>query len=276
MNCSWMVDKISCVICIGVVVMITSVSQVIADDTGASHSPLRINLAYEDIHNPPYALGRGTSIDWNKPGQTLELLKIAGKQIGVEFSFKRMPWKRGLYLLQKNEIDGIFHGSYKPERENIGVYPKNNGHPDENRAMLFQTYVLYKLKNSLVDFNGQNILNLNGVIGANNGYSIAADLRKKGYAIEESRSLSVNFEKLNVRKIETFAMLENMGDDFLQRNSDKYPKIIKVDTALKSKAYYLLFSHKFVQQHKALSEKIWNIIVEIKESDEFKTVVSKY
>ena len=73
-----------------------------------------LRLAYETTPNPPRHLGEGTAIDWNRPGLTLELLKRVGERLKVNLSFKRVPWMRGLLMLENGEIDGIFHASYTP------------------------------------------------------------------------------------------------------------------------------------------------------------------
>jgi hypothetical protein len=72
------------------------------EDSSAKESLTpKVLLVYESSHNPPRALGTGTAINWKKPGLTLELIELVSEQTGIEFQFKRMPWKRALYLLEK-------------------------------------------------------------------------------------------------------------------------------------------------------------------------------
>ena len=184
-----------------------------------------VTLVYEPIHNPPQALGRGTAIDWSKPGLTLELLRLVGKQLGVDFQFKRVPWKRGLYLVKKNQVDGIFHASYKEKREKVGGYPKREGAVDPQRSIFFQSYVLYTLKSSTVDFDGTEVVGIDGDIGVMSGYSIAEKLEKMGLSIDPSPTQEMNFSRLSSGKIEAFATLENMADDFLSRNNDHFTSV---------------------------------------------------
>jgi polar amino acid transport system substrate-binding protein len=269
-------EKVICAV-FGTAFMIVAASPIIAgEDTALQKSPKRITLVYETTHNPPQALGRGTAIDRKKPGLTLELLRLVGERLGIEFTYKRMPWKRGLYLLEKNEVDGIFHASYKKEREAVGVYPKLDGKPDESRAIFFQSYVLYKPKGSLIEFDGKEITNADGDIGVISNYAIADDLRQKGYEIKESKTQKINFDKLAKGRIVAFAMLENMGDDYLIRNSDIYTNIVKVQPPLSTKAYHLLFSHGFMEENRDLAARIWDTIAEIKGSDAFKVIIEKY
>lgn len=245
-----------------------------ADALPASTLPQQITLVYEPVHNPPRALGRGTAINWDRPGLTLELLRLVEGRLGVKFTFRRMPWKRGLYLLKKNEVDGVFHASFKPEREHIGVYPKKDGQPDQSRAIFFQSYVLYKANHEPLPRNEDGVLK--GLVGTISDYAIASELRRKGYDVEEASTQKLNFDKLMRGQIIAFATLENMADDYLIRNSDRYTSIVKVQPSLNTKAYYLLLSHAFVKAYPDLSERIWDTIAEMKDSEAFKEIIAQY
>jgi polar amino acid transport system substrate-binding protein len=246
------------------------------DSPTAANTTPRLVIAYETNHNPPRALGSGTSINWEKPGLTLELLEKVKKALGIEIEYKRMPWKRGLYLLERSEIDGLFHASYKPEREQLGEYPQHDGRPDESRAIFIQSYALYKLKGSSPEYDGQSIRHLDGPIGVVSGYSIESQLKSQGYDISAAHSMQSNFDRLNKGRIVAFAMLENMADDFLQRNRDLYASIEKVTPVLQARAYYLLLSKRMKQSHPELSESIWNAVRDINQSASFQNLANHY
>lgn len=235
-----------------------------------------VHLVYEPVHNPPQALGATTVINWEKPGLTLEILKRVEKRLDVQFQFKRLPWKRGLYMVEHNQADGIFHASYKPAREKIGVYPKREGVVDPERSIFYQSYVVYKRTDSEVDYDGKAIQGVGGVVGAVAGYSVINKLKKMGHTVLESPTLKSNFSKLSSGKVDAFAGLENMSDDFLHRNSHAFQNITKVETKISSKPYYLLFSHGFVKRNPQLAEQIWSAAAEIKKSEEFQQLLSSY
>lgn len=273
-NWKWLFFKLRTTPLIIPVVLALFISSIANAETHSKPITKSITLAYEPVHNPPRALGRGTAINWEKPGLTLELLNIVGDRLGIEFIYKRLPWKRGLYLLKKNEIDGVFHASYKREREGYGVYPNKDGVVDVHRSIFYQSYVLYTRKGTVLKYNGDSTIR--GRVGAISDYSIASELKSKGQEVEEAINQSANFNKLVKGQIVAFATLENMADDFIFRNSDKYTNIVKVHPALKSKAYYLLLSKGFVTQHPELSEEIWDTIADVKGSQEFKKIQGRY
>ncbi len=177
---------------------------------GASSSPARAGpptvfegrptlvIVYETTPNPPRHLGVGTAIDWDRPGLTVELLKRVGERLRVNLSFKRVPWKRGLLMLETGEVDGIFHASYVASRESIGVYPKTAaGRPDEKRALFSQSYSLFVTSGSKVTWDGTAIGGLEGrPVGATDGYSVIGDLERLGVPVEPGRVPALNLAKL--------------------------------------------------------------------------------
>ena len=60
--------------------------------------PLSAEPTFRVVYNnkgaPPRIMGDGTSIDWSKPGITLELFKMVEKRVGVPFQFKRTPIRK--------------------------------------------------------------------------------------------------------------------------------------------------------------------------------------
>lgn len=258
------------------IALVLAVSAVIAAPARAESGRTTVSLLYEPTDNPPHALGKGTAIDWRKPGVTLELLRLVEKRLGIRFSFKRVPWKRGLFLLQNNEADGLFHASYKPSRETIGVYPKKDGDPDPSRALFTQSYVLYKRAGSPLRWDGKALSPTPQSIGSVLDYSIAADLRQMGYHVEEARDLRVNFDKLVNGRIDAFAGLQDMSDAFRKTDAEAYRDVVKLRPPLSTKPYYLLLSRGFVRQNPELSERIWDTIRREKASAAFTAIVSRY
>ncbi len=238
--------------------------------------PLEVLLVYETKPNPPRYLGSGTAIDWEKPGLTLEMLRMVERYVPVKFSFKRVPWNRGLYLLETNQADGIFHASFKEERTKLGVYPMKEGKPDTSRAVLVQNYVFYKKKGSPFTWDGKAAANQKKAVGASAGYSIIDDLKKMGIPVEKAKTHEINFTKLMGDRIDAVADLENMADIYLERDRTWGDNIVKLAPPIKSKAYYLLLSQGFYQKHKDIAERIWNALATINGSEEFKALLQKY
>ncbi|WP_156502284.1 hypothetical protein, partial [Oleiphilus sp. HI0067] len=62
-----------------------------------------ITLVFEVKENPPYYLGNGPEINWEKPRITLSLLKDIEADLTVKFTFERVPWTRALQMVKDGE-----------------------------------------------------------------------------------------------------------------------------------------------------------------------------
>ncbi len=236
-----------------------------------------ITFVFETKANPPFCLGKGTAIDWQKPGITLEVLKLIEKQLNIKIHFKRNPWKRALALLENNEVQGVFHASFKKERMRLGVYPMKNGAVDPDRSLMTNTYYVYKLKSSSLQWDGKQFTNLkNDYIGITFGYSISSDLKKWQVPVQEAKNTITNFRKLANGRLAAVADLGTMADIHLKNHPEKFTDIVKVKTPLKSKPYYLILSHDFVNKQPDLAQKIWHEISRIKISGDYDKIAAKY
>ncbi|MCX4027819.1 transporter substrate-binding domain-containing protein [Endozoicomonas sp. SM1973] len=233
-------------------------------------------LACGDSANPPFIIGGGTKLLDERPGVSIEMLKLVEEQLNIKLTLLRLPWQRGLKAIAANKVDGLFHSSFKPERLAIGVYPIQNGKPDIDKRMLNWSYVLYKLNSSPLNWDGKQFTELNGAIGATRGYAIVDQLVKLSVDVEEVENTLQNMEKLVAGRIAGIADLETMGDFILKKYPEKYSQVIKIKTPLRTKAYFLMLSHQFVQKNPKLAEDIWSTIQLIRESDKYNDILRKY
>ena len=233
-------------------------------------------IVYNDKENPPRIMGDDTSINWSKPGITLELLKMVEKQVNVQFQFKRMPWKRCLYMVENGLADGTFHASYNSDRAKYGVYPLREGELDSTKAIYKNTYVIYVKKGSGVTWNGKAFSNLARPIGTQLSYAIADDLRNMGYKVMEEGSVTNNLDKLVAGRISAYADIETIVDNTLRKHKSKYAAVKKIPPALKEKVYYLLISKGFAAKHPQLTERIWAAVRDVQTMDVYQEMLKKY
>ncbi|WP_164880803.1 substrate-binding periplasmic protein [Aestuariirhabdus litorea] len=238
--------------------------------------PKQITLVYEVKANPPFYLGNGTTIDWEKPGITLEMLKLLESRLKLEIQFIRRPWARGLEEVRTNRVDGIFHSSFQWQRMVIGRYPMNNGWPDADRKIMSQSYHFYTTEGSPLQWDGSRLSQLNGAVGAVIEYAIIRDLEEMNIPVEVSTSQEGNLRKLVAGRIAAIADIETMTDYQLQAHPEEFKSIVKLEPAIRTKPYYLVLSHRFVEENPALAEAIWNEIKVIRTSEHFDRIARKY
>ncbi len=108
------------------------------------------------------------------------------------------------------------------------------------------------------------------------GFSIVDDLRKKGIFVHELNNTTKCMKLLAQGRTDGVAALELAGDSILSENKNKFGKIIKAKSPLKTKAYFLMLSHQFIERHSELAEAIWDEIAEVRDTDEIKMISKKY
>ena len=236
-----------------------------------------ITLGYEDKDSFPYYLGNSKLPLKNKPGASVEVMQLAAEKLGLKVRWKRMPWKRCLYALERNQIDGTFNASYKPEREKAGVYPKTkDGTIDESHRLVTVHYAFYKMKHSGINWDGTSLTGLTGKIGVVLGYSVEKDLKKKGLPVDTAPNTLANIKKLLLGRVNLIAGSRSQIKSFLGKDKKKFENIVEIETPLKVKSSYLILSHEFFNNNRALSLKIWDTIHEIRESKAYDAIFEKY
>lgn len=231
-----------------------------------------LRFAYEVEEVFPYYIGSGEVIAAN-PGVLPELMLQLPRRIPtLSIKLSRMPWKRCLAQLQSGEVDALV-ASFKPDRLANGIYPMKNNSPDPALAIDVRSYHLYKLKGNPAKWDGLQLTELNGAVGAPLGYSIIDDLQKMGVKVEQTRSASADFQKLALRRLAAVASLEMVGDYYVRTSREG--NIVKVMPALATKEYYLMFSRQFMQNHPALAAQIWRTLVEVRDK-ELDSIIVKY
>ncbi|MBC7951011.1 MAG: transporter substrate-binding domain-containing protein [Rhodospirillaceae bacterium] len=224
-----------------------------------------LRAAFEDKALPPYYMGDSTEVDADRPGVSIELLRAAAKEAGIEVEFVRMPWVRCQKSLQKGEVDAIFNASFKEDRLEFGVYPMAGAKPDPSRRIATVAYALYRLKDGPVSWDGKIIEGLDGPVGAQSGYSIIEDLTRMGIKTEEAQASTTNFKKLASKRIPAVAALVVTGDALLA--TGEFANVEKVTPPLVTKDYFVMFSHQFYDGKRALAESLWGKLAEVRERD---------
>jgi polar amino acid transport system substrate-binding protein len=230
-----------------------------------------ITLTYENINSFPWHLTEEKGLD-------LILLKMVDNALPeVIFQYQQAPWKRCLNNIKNNISEGCFSTSFKKKRKAFGYYPGGDT-PKESQRIHSSSYSLYVLNQSNINVTGKlTISGLNGKVAAPAGYSIVKDLINMGYSVDAGAiSTDRNFEKLLRGRVDAVAALTPNGNNILSKNKNYSDKIHIIKTPLISMPYYILFSKKFVNSNKAMSEKIWKTIEKVRESQEFKDAASDF
>lgn len=228
----------------------------------ANASEVVLRMVYSVEKSYPNMMGQGPEIP-NPPGIVIDIIKQTAKDIGVKIELRRLPDKRLFVHLKNGKADGNFSHSFSKDRMEFGVYPMKNGEPDSDKRTNTAQYYLYKSKGSSLQSTAESLTQNGTLIGAQLGFSIVNDLTALGAKVTEVESSESLFKMLETGRVNGIAIHDNEGDFYVKTN--KLNQIEKVEPPLKTKHYYLMFSHQFVEKHPQIAEKFWNRIGEIRE-----------
>lgn len=224
-------------------------------------------LCAEDENSYPWLLRDGS-------GLNMLMVQRVGQRVGLAVKVELQPWKRCLQSLQENRVDGAFKASFKPERLKMGAYPMRGGQPDAARAMLDESYHLYRLKGSAVGWDGVQVSQLDGLVGAQAGFSIVDVLKRLGLPTDSSaKAPDALLAMLQRGRLGAVALQTSQGDFELGRKPELAASIERVGPPLLSQPYYLLLSHALVRRDPGLAERIWDAVAAVRESAEYRAAL---
>lgn len=221
----------------------------------------RIIFGVPDQESFPNILGEQEVVE--PPGIYLEMLRRVAADLGVEARFIRLPTKRILAGLCDGSIDVAVEFSYLPERTECARYPMNDGEADSARRLDSLSYYLYTRDDSTLQWDGERFLNLSGRLGANRGYSIVQYLAEMGLEVETATDTTSNLMKVQANRIAGYVQLSNKADEILSLGT--VTGIRRHPIPVRSKSYYIIFSHQYHARNPELVERIWSRLGEIRD-----------
>lgn len=203
------------------------------------------------------------NIDTQRHIEVDKLEKIA-KQNNINISFKALPWKRALLMLEKGKIDGVINASYKINRAEYAHYPMIHGKPDESKRLNDgNSYFIYKHIDSPLRWNGEKFLR-GGSIAVMSSYAVIEDLKKHdNISIQEYHSNTEIIRKLSNKKVDGYAGTKVLADELLAKYPSLAKNIVRESLPIRKKSYFLIFSKTTYKEKSKDMEKIWQGLKEI-------------
>lgn len=213
----------------------------------------------------------------DRPGLNLIMMRMLESRLGLTIEIQLLPWKRCLMSLQESRVDGAFKASFSEERLKLGSYPMLGDKPDPSRAMLEESYHLYRIKGSPVETQQGRVLYLRGAVGAQAGFSIVDTLKAQGLPVDAvAKAPELILTKLLRGRIGAAALQTSQGDYVLAVQPEMAAVIERVGPPLVLKPYYLMLSHQLQRSDPALAERIWDGVAAVRESPEYKRAVAGF
>ena len=231
-----------------------------------------MKIVYSDVAAPPYLVGNGAEIP-AEPGVAVELVNEAAQRAGCKLTWERLPNRRVQVEMERGDADAMLMYSFNTERAKYAVYPMKGGIPDAALRLATLSYFVYVKANGNTQWDGERFGNLNGPVGANFGYSVAADLKKLGLVVEEVRSTEQNLNKLQMDRISAYVMQDFPADLVIEQKA--LTGVQKLPIPFSTKDYFLPYSQRFFNASSADGLRLWAQIGKTK-SSRIKELLTKY
>jgi polar amino acid transport system substrate-binding protein len=217
-------------------------------------------------------MGDGATVP-EQPGIAVELVNLAAAAVKCTVTWARLPNRRVMRAMEHGEVDAMLMYSYNEERAMYSVYPMKDGKPDSRLRLAELSYHVYTLDGSPITWDGKQFNPAPGVLGVNSGYSIAADLRKAGFTVEEARTTEQNFQKLRLGRIAAYVMQDDPADMVIE--SQGIHGVRKLALPYSSKDYFLPFSKALHPPPSALPERLWESLAKVRRTH-IRELLKKY
>lgn len=186
-----------------------------------------------------------------------------------------LPWQRCLSEAAAGQFDAVLSASHTPDRAFGLAYPLDaSGRPDASRRMFQVGYVLLKRKDSPVRWDGERFHGSSTrpgeALGAERGYSVVLFARDRGAIVEDRYPNFASLVDALRLKRSAGVLINQEGAATLLADADWAREHELSGPPFALKAYYLPVSRQFQQAHPALTEKLWNAVVEARQQPAFR------
>ncbi|PHV12532.1 substrate-binding periplasmic protein [Chitinimonas sp. BJB300] len=235
----------------------------------AAEKPASIKLCTDNLESFPWLVN-------GRDGLNIIHLKQVGQKLGIKVEISPVPWVRCLDDMRQGTVDGAFASSFKQDRLAMGFYPGASDKPDTAKYLMMSGYSLYRLKGNNVSYDGKTISNLTTAVGAQQGYSIIEQLKTMGVRVDDgTRGADDNLRKLVAGRLQVVALQTQEGDNSIAQ-SEFNGKVEKISPPLVEKPYFLMLSKQFYGKYTEFSNEIWDAVVSVRDSPEYKKTVSSF
>jgi len=243
---------------------LVAASAAMAAGSIAAQAPTQLTFCHENADNVPWIMMGA------KPGYAQLMMIEVGKQLGIGISLQPMPWKQCLAEVKAGKVDGAVSGSHNKERAEYADYPiKLDGEVDATRRMYRASYSFYKTKAAPLQWDGKS-LKADGLIGAQQGFSVVAQLKEAGAKVEDNTTTADEVLTRAASGKYLAAVVQNAEGDSSLASNPALKGLERVDPAFVEKAYYTLFSKVFTAKHAATARAVWNAILKVRNDPGFK------
>lgn len=221
-------------------------------------SAVTLKFCYQDQALSPYYFGSGAQVPTIWPGATIEHLQhLVAKVPKLQLELVRYPWNRCLKYLQAGSVDAVV-ANYSENREELGVFPKRDGKPDQSRMFTRQDVCLVTTKTLASKWNGR-FFDINQKVSVTRQtprFKLAPQIEAQFNFVQTSAEAN-SLQMLAQGRVQVVThVCQIKGQKVVTKLFDPQTMVM-LQPPIHQLHGYLLFSRQFYQQQPAIAEALW-------------------
>lgn len=196
-------------------------------------------------------------------GSSQRLLAQALQGLPLRLQTHVAPRARCLLDAKAGQADALI-GVFDPERLAWARYPMRGDLPDGSQALDAGRFLVYRRVGSPADWDGERFSQLQGApVGVRLGFSYGGLLARSGAPIDDkATSAEQLLRKLAKGRVALAIVQEAQGEALLQQGLEVPVEALPMPFG--SFELHLILTQRFVQQHPALAQQLWQRIGQLR------------
>lgn len=223
----------------------------------AACAPIR--LGYMDQHRPPYYLGTGPQ-EASPPGAGIDLLREIAASANCKVNVTRLPMIRLREAAKAGDIDAIPLEAEQADVEKYALPVDGRGNLDASRALQLNIVVFVRANDPALSAGEPARAMRERTIGINHAVPMAAQLRAKGFRIDDGAlDAERNLEKLVRNRIDGYAISVSAPGDMDAWVAQKFGNaVVRLPQPLVTHSIWLAVNKEYFARNRPHVESMWN------------------
>jgi polar amino acid transport system substrate-binding protein len=226
-------------------------------------------FCFEDVPQKPWTQTDSTGLNF-------ELFKRVEKLLGEQFVYVSKPWKRCHEEVKAGVLHGFFAGADSQERRLYSVFPRQeDGNSDPIYALYEERYLVFLRRDGAGAWDGRKLSAGKHEILVQRGYLIAAILRERGLATNESVKSAEEALLLLASGAADVAVLQGSEAESLVKLDPRFKQLIRIE----QKPFivlplYLAIGLSTYQNNPQRIKNIWSAIHSVRHTPEYRKLLA--
>lgn len=230
--------------------------------TAAIANSTELIFCYEDKTVAPMFLAQSNEMLGTQPKASLEILQNLDNTLSqLSIRYQRKAWLSCLNDLRTNKVNAVI-ATYRPERTEFAQYPMDGTQQLDPRFAVSEFgSCLIGGKKFHQQWQSREVFQTRAfTLAIANGYDLGKVLHQEPFFVQHTSSVEKAVELIDRGVVDATLDVCQVGDRKVSNFRYKTAQVQAIYPPLEKAQGYLLFSKQFYQQHKALSQRIWQTI----------------